>query len=95
MVSHSEGKYVCQRTTAPSHFVAHIRRLLFPPPSPILELERLNGECESTLSRECSLEAVEARNILKVALGAQAAAARETNSMVAARLFEKERKQKE
>jgi hypothetical protein len=32
---------------------------------------------------------------LKVALGAQAAAARETNSMVAARLFEKERKQKE
>jgi hypothetical protein len=65
-----------------------------PSPLPsILELERLNAECESTLSRECSLEAVEARNILKVALGAQAAAVGETNRKVAARLFEKEHKQ--
>lgn len=58
----------------------------------VTELERLNAECESALSRECSLDAVEARNILKVALGAQAAAARETNTMVAARLFDKDSK---
>ena len=38
------------------------------------ELERLNMECEGALSRECSLQAVEARNILKVALASQAAA---------------------
>lgn len=38
------------------------------------ELERLNKECEGTLSRECSLQAVEARNLLKVALASQAAA---------------------
>jgi hypothetical protein len=38
------------------------------------------------------LDAVEARNILKVALGAQAAAARETNAMIAARLFQKDPK---
>lgn len=38
------------------------------------ELERLNMECEGALSRECSLQAVEARNILKVALATQAAA---------------------
>lgn len=39
-----------------------------------LELERLNQECEGTLSRECNLQAVEARNLLKVALASQAAA---------------------
>lgn len=38
------------------------------------ELEHLNMECEGALSRECSLQAVEARNILKVALASQAAA---------------------
>lgn len=38
-----------------------------------IELERLNLECEGTLSRECNLEAVEARNILKVALASQVA----------------------
>ena len=43
----------------------------------IEELERLNLECEGALSRECSLDAVEARNILKVALASQAAMARE------------------
>ena len=35
------------------------------------ELEKLNMECESTLSRECSLDAVAARNILKVALASK------------------------
>lgn len=37
----------------------------------IEELERLNLECHGALSRECSLDAVEARNILKVALASQ------------------------
>lgn len=41
------------------------------------ELERLNQECEVSLSRECSLDAVQARNILKVALGTQAVMARQ------------------
>ena len=40
--------------------------------SPYTELERLNMECEGTMSRECSLDAVEARNLLKVALASQA-----------------------
>jgi hypothetical protein len=43
----------------------------------LAELERLNLECEGTINRECSLVAVEARNILKVALASQAAMARE------------------
>jgi hypothetical protein len=37
------------------------------------ELERLNLECEGTISRQCSLDAVAARNVLKVALAHQAA----------------------
>ena len=45
-----------------------------------IELERLNKECEGTISRECNLDAVEARNILKVALGSQAAMAREVQN---------------
>ena len=45
-----------------------------------IELERLNLECEGTISRECNLDAVEARNILKVALGSQAAMAREVKT---------------
>ena len=49
-------------------------------PSPSPELERLNKECEGTISRECNLDAVEARNILKVALGSQAAMAREVQN---------------
>eukprot|EP00581_Thalassiosira_minuscula_P019497 CAMPEP_0183719582 /NCGR_PEP_ID=MMETSP0737-20130205/12449_1 /TAXON_ID=385413 /ORGANISM="Thalassiosira miniscula, Strain CCMP1093" /LENGTH=254 /DNA_ID=CAMNT_0025949303 /DNA_START=538 /DNA_END=1302 /DNA_ORIENTATION=+ len=36
------------------------------------ELEKLNLECEGALSRECSLDAVAARNILKVALASRA-----------------------
>jgi hypothetical protein len=40
----------------------------------IEELERLNLECEGGTSRECTLDAVEARNILKVALASQVAA---------------------
>jgi len=36
------------------------------------ELEKLNMECEGALSRECSLDAVAARNILKVALASNA-----------------------
>ena len=39
--------------------------------SSLPELERLNKECEGTLSRECNLDAVEARNLLKVALASQ------------------------
>lgn len=39
------------------------------------ELERLNMDCEGPMSRECSLDAVEARNILKVALASQVATA--------------------
>ena len=39
----------------------------------IEELERLNLECEGTISRQCNLDAVTARNILKVALASQAA----------------------
>lgn len=35
------------------------------------ELERLNMDCEGALSRECSLDAVAARNILKVALASK------------------------
>lgn len=35
------------------------------------ELEKLNMECEGALSRECSLDAVAARNILKVALASK------------------------
>lgn len=38
------------------------------------ELERLNANCEGTLSRECSLQAIEARNLLKVAIASQVAA---------------------
>lgn len=38
-----------------------------------VELEELNMECEGTLSRECSLDAVAARNVLKVALASKAA----------------------
>jgi hypothetical protein len=38
----------------------------------IEELERLNLECEGKISRQCSLDAVTARNILKVALASQA-----------------------
>ena len=37
------------------------------------ELEALNLDCEGAMSRECSLDAVEARNILKVALASQVA----------------------
>jgi hypothetical protein len=36
------------------------------------ELERLNAECEGTMSRECNLDAVAARNVLKVALASRA-----------------------
>jgi hypothetical protein len=39
-----------------------------------IELERLNLECTDALSRECSLDAVAARNVLKVALAANVAA---------------------
>mmetsp|Transcript_16849 Transcript_16849/g.27976 ORF Transcript_16849/g.27976 Transcript_16849/m.27976 type:complete len:243 (+) Transcript_16849:92-820(+) len=46
----------------------------------IEELERLNLDCGSTISRECSLDATEARNILKVALGTQAAMVREVEA---------------
>lgn len=46
-----------------------------------IELERMNLECQGHLSRECSLNAREARNILKVALGAQAALSRETTGV--------------
>lgn len=38
------------------------------------ELERLNMECQGALSRECSLQAVEARNLLKVAIASQVVA---------------------
>lgn len=38
------------------------------------ELERLNLECHGAMSRECSLDAVAARNVLKVALAANVAA---------------------
>ncbi|CAB9518350.1 expressed unknown protein [Seminavis robusta] len=43
----------------------------------IEELERLNLDCEGTISRECSLDARAARNILKVALASQAAMAKQ------------------
>lgn len=49
------------------------------------ELERLNMECDGHVghvNRECSLVAVEARNILKVALASQAAMADEVRARV-------------
>ncbi len=36
-----------------------------------VELENLNAECEGTHSRECNLDAVAARNVLKVALASK------------------------
>lgn len=48
----------------------------------IEELERLNLECEGHINRECNVAAVEARNILKVALASQAAMSEEVRSRV-------------
>ena len=41
------------------------------PPRRLPELEDLNAECQGALSRECHLDAVAARNVLKVALASQ------------------------
>lgn len=39
----------------------------------IEELNRLNMECENGMSRQCSVDAVEARNVLKVSLASHIA----------------------